>query len=57
MRADTPPNPDNLADNASDALAEELRFIAEWESGTFPIPATIVRARQIYRAHPWVIGR
>lgn len=57
MPSDTPPFPDPLSTESHDALADELRFIAEWETGAFPLPSTIVRARQIYRAHPWVAGR
>ncbi|MGI4954143.1 MAG: hypothetical protein ACRYGM_20255 [Janthinobacterium lividum] len=57
MPADTTASPDRPSEDKQDALADELRFIAEWESGSMPLPGTIVRARQIYRAHPWIAGR
>lgn len=57
MPSDMPPAADPASKDPNDGLADELRFIAEWESGGLPLPGTIVRARQIYRAHPWVAGR
>lgn len=57
MPADTPPIPERLSEDMHDVFADELRFIAEWESGRLPLPGTIARARQIYRTHPWVAGR
>ena len=57
MPAVTTPTSEPPPEAMTDALADELRFIGEWESGALPLPGTIVRARQIYRAHPWIAGR
>lgn len=54
MPADLTLIPDRATDNIQDDLAKELRFLAEWESGSLPLAGTILRARQIYRAHPWI---
>ena len=54
MPADSTLISDRAIDNIQDGLAEELRFLAEWESGSLPLAGTIVRVRQIYRAHPWI---
>ena len=57
MPVDEPPAPGDLSDDHHDALAKELRFLAEWASGTLPLIAGIVRARQIFSANPWLAGR